>query len=123
MRRAPPPSTPPISANQHSPPARPLMIPSCQSTLLVNQPLRQSTPRQVHICDDNCAQRVYNDRYSAVCRVSRRVFVTECPGPDPCRKRACSEGGDAPADKRGPGTGAGAGAGAEGACEGDAMAA
>ncbi len=32
------------------------------------------TSGQVHVCDANCQQQVYNDRYSRICRVSKRVF-------------------------------------------------
>ena len=28
----------------------------------------------VHVCDANCTQRLYNDKYSSICRVSKKLF-------------------------------------------------
>jgi hypothetical protein len=36
---------------------------------------------QLHICDSNCNKRVYNDRYSQVCLLSRRVFAVQQQAP------------------------------------------
>ena len=29
---------------------------------------------QLHVCDANCGQRVFYDKYSTICRVSRKLF-------------------------------------------------
>jgi hypothetical protein len=48
---------------------------------------RCHTSGQVHVCDNNCQQQVYNDRYSRICRVSKRVFwlPASCVEPVPSR--------------------------------------
>jgi hypothetical protein len=56
------------------------------------------------VCDNNCTQRVYRDRYSTACRVSRRVFQNAAADPLPCRKRGGGGGDGVDAcRKRGPG--------------------
>lgn len=80
----------------------------CNVQHLFGNAYRCATSGQMHICDSNCTQRVYNDRYSTICRVSRKVFANEWSAPAPCRKRSCNLTEEAPAAveacrKRGPG--------------------
>uniref|UniRef100_A0A383V8Q8 Uncharacterized protein n=1 Tax=Tetradesmus obliquus TaxID=3088 RepID=A0A383V8Q8_TETOB len=44
---------------------------------------------QLHICDANCSKRVYRDRYSEVCLVSRRVFEVQQAQQEPRKRGSC----------------------------------
>jgi hypothetical protein len=35
---------------------------------------------QAHVCDQNCAQRIFLDNHSDICRLSRRVFARSGSG-------------------------------------------
>ncbi|KIY97638.1 hypothetical protein MNEG_10323 [Monoraphidium neglectum] len=78
----------------------------CSVQHMFGNAFRCQSSGQLHVCDANCTQRVYNDRYSTICRISRKVFANAWAAPAPCRKRSCSFSEEAPADacrKRGPG--------------------
>lgn len=67
----------------------------CRVQHLFGNAYRCETSGQVHVCDLNCTQRVYQDRYSTVCRISRRVFASAgAAEPLPRRKRdsGCDDG-------------------------------
>mmetsp|Transcript_37122 Transcript_37122/g.94863 ORF Transcript_37122/g.94863 Transcript_37122/m.94863 type:complete len:120 (+) Transcript_37122:250-609(+) len=51
----------------------------------------------VHICDWNCDQRIFYDRYSTICRLSRRIFLNSDVEMEAQRKRL-SEAAPAEAD-------------------------
>lgn len=70
----------------------------CRVTHVFGNAYQCESSGQLHVCDANCGQRVYRDRYSTVCRISRRVFPSAWVAPAPCRKRSCSLADDAPAD-------------------------
>jgi len=53
---------------------------------------------QLHVCDANCDQRLYNDRYSTICRVSKKLFppfesdsATMCVDQAPRKRRPDEE--------------------------------
>ncbi|GBF99318.1 hypothetical protein Rsub_12099 [Raphidocelis subcapitata] len=78
----------------------------CRVQHMFGNAFRCESSGQLHVCDANCVQRVYRDRYSSVCRISRRVFPNAFVEQLPCRKRGGGgDGGDA-CRKRGPGAGA-----------------
>lgn len=31
----------------------------------------------MHVCDQNCTQRIYYDQYRTICRLSKRLFASE----------------------------------------------
>jgi len=59
----------------------------CAVHPLFGNAFRCESSGQVHICDANCSQRVYRDRFSSVCRISKRVFANPVVAPLPSRKR------------------------------------
>lgn len=68
--RPPPPASPPCSTVEH----------------MFGNVFKCHSSGQVHVCDANCQQLVYNDRYSRMCRVSRRIFpAPPSEAPPACR--------------------------------------
>ena len=46
----------------------------CSVEHLFGNMFRCLSSGQLHCCDSTCQQRVYNDRYSTICRISKKVF-------------------------------------------------
>jgi hypothetical protein len=46
----------------------------CSVEHLFGNMFRCCSSGQLHCCDSTCQQRVYNDRYSTICRISKKVF-------------------------------------------------
>lgn len=46
----------------------------CQVTHEFGNLFKCHSSGMLHVCDDNCDQRLWHDRYSTICRVSKRLF-------------------------------------------------
>lgn len=71
---------------------------TCQITHEFGNMYRCASSGQVHVCDSNCAQRIPLDRYSYICKLSRKLFPIsgdEMMDAVPSRKRDCGMEADA----------------------------
>lgn len=79
----------------------------CNVQPLFGNAYRCESSGQVHVCDANCSQRMYYDRYSTVCRISRKVCASPCVTSAPSKKRSGARDDEPLATdvgcKRGPG--------------------
>jgi hypothetical protein len=67
----------------------------CSFSPLFGNAWRCDTSGSTHCCDANCAQRIFYDSHSTICRLSKRVFPNApgagAPGGGGERKRAAGE--------------------------------
>lgn len=45
----------------------------CQVQREFGNVFRCTTSGMIHVCDQTCNQRLYNDRYSTICRISKKL--------------------------------------------------
>jgi hypothetical protein len=57
----------------------------CKVELMFGNVYRCLSSGQVHVCDQGCSQQVPQDRYSSVCRISKKVFHHAQPAVDASR--------------------------------------